>query len=145
MKQGYLPFFENSSTLYHNHDFSSDHEYRIFHLCRNWHGRVFLYKKKLISWKVKSVIACNFTIIVEWSHVEIFFTIGCLIIIWSGLNIKIGIAQKVYELWTMPILIFGPVYLFMRHPLGFNYQEHPWCENWEDYWFQVLFANVRCL
>ena len=26
--------------------------------------------------------------------------IGCVIIIWTGLNIKIGIAQKVYELWN---------------------------------------------
>ena len=25
---------------------------------------------------------------------------GCLIIIWTGLNIKIDIAQKVYELWN---------------------------------------------
>ena len=27
-------------------------------------------------------------------------SIGCPIIIWTGLNIKIGIAQKVYELWN---------------------------------------------
>ena len=68
---------------------------------------------------------------------------GCPIIIWTGLSIKIGIVQKVYEwpgqylakmivqgiffakgqldhsytFWTMPIWIFSPVYLLMRHPL----------------------------
>ena len=69
---------------------------------------------------------------------------GCLIIIWTGLDIKIGIVQKVYEwsscpfakmiprlenhfgkilawsliyFWTMPILIFSPVQIIMRHPL----------------------------
>ena len=70
---------------------------------------------------------------------------GCLIIIWTGPNIKIGIAQKVYELWswfflpkwlsyqgrilakeqfhnsytfwTMPILISSPVQIIMTHPL----------------------------
>ena len=30
-------------------------------------------------------------------HFLIFFIRGCLIIIWTGLNIKIGIVQKVYE------------------------------------------------
>ena len=65
-------------------------------------------------------------------------------IIWTGLNMKIGIVQKVYEwpswyfakmilqsgydfgkmqldhsytFWTMPILIFSPVQIIMRHPL----------------------------
>ena len=41
-----------------------------------------------------------------WNHVDDPLTLlryhsytrGCLIIIWTGLNIKIGIAQKVYEL-----------------------------------------------
>ena len=69
---------------------------------------------------------------------------GCPIIIWTGLNIKTGIVQKVYEwpnwsfakmilqsgiilakeqldhsytFWTMPILIFSPVQIIMGHPL----------------------------
>ena len=62
--------------------------------------------------------------------------IGCPIIIWTGLNIKIGIVQKVYKwsscpfakmiprlenhfgkipaFWTMPILIASPVQIIMR-------------------------------
>ena len=55
---------------------------------------------------------------------------GCLIIIWTRLNIKIlkwfsdwgiilpkGQLDHSYTYWTMPILIFSPVQIIMGHPL----------------------------
>ena len=68
-------------------------------------------------------------------------------IIWSGLNIKIGIVQKVYEwqsdilakgqldpsytFWTMPILVFSPVQMI----------ETP--SRWKEYLFKSSYISPR--
>ena len=64
-------------------------ELQICTVCYALNGQIFL-QKWLTQW-------------LRWGVLTQFETIrGCLIIIWTGLNIKIGIIQKVYEWSSCP-------------------------------------------
>ena len=78
---GQLFFFHNSKI------------FRVINLCMYFKEQYF-YGILLAYW---DLCKCNKIVL---RIVDMYLTRGWVIIIWTGLNIKIGIAQKVYEFWN---------------------------------------------